>query len=327
MSRGRKSKQSFVQYDYEAAYDKALKDLEEDQVKQILQGNRKATVYATKEVRSGNELEVEIYPEFTKQQKDQIPTEAQRKRQRQAQRNLNEKNSRKQCERIINENFNDGDIWATLTYTDDDMPETVEEAQKNMQKYIRRLNYQRKKQGLKNARYVYVTEGIEGGRFHHHIVMDGDMDMDTVEKLWTKGRRNQVRRLKKDDDGLTGMAKYITKEKKKKSQKKWTSSKGLRKPTEDVNHYKFRNSDVKEMVADPDQIENKMLKWYADKGYTFRSAEVKYNEVNGRFYVYARLHRQERTEESCRKRRVMNSGQKRGEKETRAGTGSGRKES
>ena len=129
---------------------------------------------------------------------------------------------------------------------------------KNMQNYIRRLNYQRKKRGLKNARYVYTTEGTQEGRFHHHIVMDGDIDMDTVEELWIKGRRNQVRRLDKDEDGLTGMAKYITKEKKKKSQKKWTPSKGLKKPEEKVNHYKFN--------------------------------------VNGRFYINARLHRQpERT--------------------------------
>ena len=131
---------------------------------------------------------------------------------------------------MINANFGDGDIWATFTYTDADMPATMEEALKNMQNYIRRLNYQRKKRGLKNARYVYTTEGTQEGRFHHHIVMDGDIDMDTVEELWIKGRRNQVRRLDKDEDGLTGMAKYITKEKKKKSQKKWTPSKGLKKP-------------------------------------------------------------------------------------------------
>lgn len=293
----KRRKKAVIEYDYEAAYNKALEDLEEDQVQRILQGSRKATVYATKEIRAGDQLEVEIYPEFVRGQQAEIPpTAAQKEKHRKAQWNLNEKNSRKQCERVINANFGDRDIWATFTYTDADMPATMEEALKNMQNYIRRLNYQRKKRGLKNARYVYTTEGTQEGRFHHHIVMDGDIDMDTVEELWIKGRRNQVRRLDKDEDGLTGMAKYITKEKKKKSQKKWTPSKGLKKPEEKVNHYKFKARDVKEMAADNSCIRDKMTRWYGQQGYTFAKAEVRYNDVNGRFYIYARLHRQpERT--------------------------------
>ena len=170
---------------------------------------------ATKEIRSGDQLEVEIYPEFTKGQKDQIPDEGKRKRQRQAQKNLNDKNSKKMCERVISENFTDRDIWATFTYTDDNMPASMEVATKNMQNYIRRLNYQRKKQGLSNARYVYVTECSEKGRWHHHIVMDGDVDMDTVEAVWNLGKRNEIRRLQRDENGLVGMARYITKEKSK----------------------------------------------------------------------------------------------------------------
>ena len=106
----KRRKKAVIEYDYEAAYNKALEDLEEDQVQRILQG------------------------------------------------------SRKQCERVINANFGDRDIWATFTYTDADMPATMEEALKNMQNYIRRLNYQRKKRGLKNARYVYTTEGTQEGR-------------------------------------------------------------------------------------------------------------------------------------------------------------------
>lgn len=293
----KRRKKAVIEYDYEAAYNKALEDLEEDQVQRILQGSRKATVYATKEIRAGDQLEVEIYPEFVRGQQAEIPpTAAQKEKHRKAQWNLNEKNSRKQCERVINANFGDRDIWATFTYTDADKPATMEEALKNMQNYIRRLNYQRKKRGLKNARYVYTTEGTQEGRFHHHIVMDGDIDMDTVEELWIKGRRNQVRRLDKDEDGLTGMAKYITKEKKKKSQKKWTPSKGLKKPEEKVNHYKFKAKDVREMAADNSCIRDKMTRWYGQQGYTFAKAEVRYNDVNGRFYINARLHRQpERT--------------------------------
>ena len=64
----KRRKKAVIEYDYEAAYNKALEDLEEDQVQRILQGSRKATVYATKEIRAGDQLEVEIYPEFVRRQ-------------------------------------------------------------------------------------------------------------------------------------------------------------------------------------------------------------------------------------------------------------------
>lgn len=286
---GRKLKESYVQYDYEAAYQKQLDMEDEYTVQQILKGKSKKTVYATKEIRSGEQLEVEIYPEFTKGQKSEIPTEAQKKKQKLAQWNLNEKNSRKMCERVINENFGDRDIWATLTYTDENRPKTIEEAQRNMQNYIKRLNRRRKKLGLKNARYVYVTEFGENGRVHHHIVLDGDMSMDEVEAIWKLGKRNEVRRLHKDENGLVGMAKYITKEKKAKSQKKWAASKGLRKPKESINHYKFRKKDVDEVVKNHNCLEEKLLHWYGKDGYVFTSQEVRYNDFNGRYYIYARM--------------------------------------
>ena len=148
----KKKKASYVQYDYEAAYIHQLEMMDEYFVEQMLKEKRAKNVYATKEIKAGEQLEVEIYPEFTRKQKNEIPSAALKKRQRQAQKNLNEKNSRKQCERVINENFGDDDLWATFTYTDDQMPASMEDAQKNMQNYIRKLNYHRKKQGKENAR-------------------------------------------------------------------------------------------------------------------------------------------------------------------------------
>ena len=301
---GRRSKQKYIEYDYEAAYQHQADMEDEYTVQQMLKGKSKKTIYATKEIRSGEQLEVEIYPEFTKQQEKEIPTEGMKKKQRQAQRNLNEKNSRKQCERIINANFGDRDIWATFTYTDDEMPDTMEQAERDMKNYIRRLNYQRKKQGLKNVRYVYVTECSDKGRFHHHIVLDGDMSMDTVEETWKLGRRNQVRRLDKDENGLTGMAKYITKEKKAKSQKKWKASKGLKQPEEKVNHYKFRKKDVDEVIRNHNCLKDKLMKWYGQEGYIYTSQEIRYNDFNGRYYIYARMRKQiERSGKRCNRKK------------------------
>lgn len=145
--RKKRRKAVYVPYDYEAAYKNSLDKMEEANEERILkEGKMKALCNEGDSIRC--QLEVEIYPEFTKGQKDQIPDEGKRKRQRQAQKNLNDKNSKKMCERVISENFTDRDIWATFTYTDDNMPASMEVATKNMQNYIRRLNYQPEEAGI-----------------------------------------------------------------------------------------------------------------------------------------------------------------------------------
>lgn len=171
--KGRRKKAACVQYDYEAAYQEQMDRLEEESIRQLLKEGKVKSVYATKEVRSGEQLEVEVYPEFTKAQMQDIPPEGLKKKDRSAQYNLNEKNSQKQCERTINENFGERDIWATFTYSEDNMPADMKQAKKDMQNYIKRLNYFRKKMGMPKARYVYVTECSDKGRWHHHIVLDG----------------------------------------------------------------------------------------------------------------------------------------------------------
>ena len=120
--------------------------------------------------------------------------------------------------------------------------------------------------------------------------MDGDLDMDTVEATWNKGKRNHLRRLQKDENGLVGAARYITKEKERKSkyQKTWNASTGLRKPKEKVNHYKTKQYHVNRIVKGNLKICDHLTKWYGDM-YEFAEAEVKYNTFNGRFYIYARM--------------------------------------
>lgn len=315
----RRKKNVYVEYDYEEAYQKQIENLEEDIIKRMMDGKKIKYVYATKEIKSGEQLEVEIYPEFTRKRVEEIPEEGRRKKDRQAQRNLNEKKSRKQCERVINENFGDRDIWATFTYSEEYTPASMKVAKGHMQNYIRRLNYQRKKRGLPNARYVYVTEQGEKGRWHHHIVLDGDMDMDTVESLWTYGKRNQVRRLQKDENGLVGMAKYVSKPKGKgkdseegKYQKIWTPSKNLKKPDEHKNHYKTKQSHVDKMVNGTLPVQEHLNKWYASEGYEYTESEIRYNKWNGQYYIYARMRKQQEEKGGKKSEKTKKSKAKKG---------------
>lgn len=292
---------NFIPYDYEAAFNKALEDLHEWIVEQMFSRGKKM-VYALKEIKAGEQFEVEIYPQFKSM--DEVPEEGRsiKRDNSRAQRNLNDKNARKYVERLINRNFGDKDLWITLTYDDAHLPPDgdIDAAVKNMQNFIRRVNYQRKKRGLPKAKYVYVTEYNEAAeiRWHHHLVMDGALDMDTVEKCWGQSSRNEVRRLQKDENGLSGMANYIVKEKKRiRSEKRWNSSQGLIDPDIRVVHskqpekgkgsYKRIGKYVDEMVKNQNVIEGQMKKWYPD--FDFKDAAVYYNDFNGMFYIHARM--------------------------------------
>lgn len=287
----RKRGMQYIPYDYEAAYNKAMEDMHEWFIENLFQ-HRKKVIYALKEITAGDQFEIEIYPQFRSM--DEVPPEGRtiKKDNNKAQKNLNDKNARKYVERLINENFSDRDIWMTLTYDDEHLPPDgdVDAAIKNVQKYIRRINYQRKKRGLPNAKYVYVTAYNPDAeiRWHHHIVMDGALDMETVESCWKQSSRNEVRRLQTDENGLSGMANYIVEEKNRvPSEKRWNSSQGLRDPRIKVVHskrpaaggsYKKIGSFVDKMVKDRDSIPEILKKWYPDMDFT--NAKVYYNDFN-----------------------------------------------
>lgn len=293
MTRKKKRGMTYIPYDYEEAFNQQIETLHEYFIEQMLKFRFKA-VYACKEVRAGEQLEIEIYPEFSKI--SEIPEEARLKKDNsKAQKSLNDKNARKYVNRLIEHNFTDRDIWITLTYGKGQEPADMDEAIKNMQNYIRRINYQRKKRGLPNAKYVYVTEFSPGSkiRWHHHLVMDGLLDMDLVEKTWKKGQRNETRRLEKDEYGLTGLANYITKE--PRGKKRWNSSTNLKQfrvrkihsKKDQSGKYKKMESYVKEMVKDRSYLEWQMKKWFPE--YLFTESQVYYNDFNGMFYIRARM--------------------------------------
>lgn len=291
----------FIPYDYETAYNKALDDMHEWFTEQLLRSHRTKVVYALKEITAGEQFEIDIYPQFKSM--DDVPAEGRRiiRDNSKAQKNLNDRHAREYVERLINANFTDNDIWLTLTYDNKHLPidGDIDGAMKDVQRYIRRINYERSKFDLPNARYIYVTEYDPDAdiRWHHHIVMDGALPMDVLEEKWGMSSRNNVRRLEKDENGLSGMANYIVKNKDRfHGEKRWKSSKGLLKPGVRVVHtkrpaqtgnYKPVGAYVDKMVRDHEAIKEQLLKWYP--AYDFTNAQVYYNDFNGMFYIHARM--------------------------------------
>lgn len=94
----------------------------------------------------------------------------------------NERQSQKRMTRLINSTFAVGGSYVTLTYDDKHLPETWEEAEKILKKYIRVIKYK-----FPNARIVAVTgEGRRSGRLHHHLIIAGAWESYIVKK-WTCG--------------------------------------------------------------------------------------------------------------------------------------------
>lgn len=305
----------FVPYDYEAAYSEQLTMIQEWSIENMFRRDRKA-LYALKEIKAGDQFEVEIYPQF--KNLSEVPKDGRRiVKDNRAQSNLNDKNARKFVERKINANFGDNDIWMTTTYDDTHLPPDgdMDAANKDMVRFINRVNYQRKKRGLPKAKWIYVTEYDKNAsiRWHHHIIMDGLLDMDIVERCWKKGRRNEVRRLKKDDNGLSGIANYIVKQKDRlKSEKRWHCSKGLLNPDIKIVHskqpekgqgnYKPIRKYVDGMVKNQNTIKEVLAKWYPE--YDFTNAQVYYNDFNYMFYIHARMRKKKETGENRKEKKT-----------------------
>ncbi len=115
-----------------------------------------------------------------------------------------------------------------------------------------------------------------------------------------------MRRLQKDENGLSGMANYIVKEKQRvKSEKRWNSSQGLKdpdirvvhskRPTKTQGSYKKIATYVEEMRKGHEQVKEQMKKWYPD--FDFTDAGIYYNDFNSMFYIRARLRKRRKSED------------------------------
>lgn len=272
-------KQRYIDYDYENAFDIDCMNQSEAWIEMLLANGKVKSVYATKTIKAGTQMDVELYPEFRK--RSNLPPRA-KPVDKKKQDDLNDINARKKLKWLLNENFQTG-LWFTPTYDDAHLPKSDEEAYNNMKNYIRRINYHRKKKGLGNAKYVYVTEynPKDKIRYHHHVVMDNEMSMDEVERLWTCGSRNHIRPIVYDDEGISGMAYYISKE--PKGSKRWKSSTNLKQPTIRKDHQTFTRKKVMQMVRHQDGIPEIMEKKYPL--YRVKNIRVKYNEYNSMFYI------------------------------------------
>lgn len=242
--------------------------------------------YRAKTIKSGDMLELEIYPLW--QTRNEV-RRAKAATTRKAQINQNAKNARKKLIRKINANFTEEDLCITLTYKNS-VPDE-QEAARDIKNYIRRVRQYRRKNNLPEMKYVYVIEfGWEGGRkkrVHHHVIMSG-MDRDAAEALWQNRGYANTRRLQPDDNGLEALARYVVKE--PNGGKRWRCSRNLVEPKVTTADRKIKKRKAAEMAED---FENKPAVYFSAMfpDYDFGTCEVKYSDFVAGVYIYAKMKR------------------------------------
>ena len=235
-------------------------------------------LYREKKLFCGEYLEIDIFPVFEYQRgrsKKRKPTSETMKK-------LNQRNAERKLIRLLNTNFTKEDIRFDLTYDSDHCPDSPEDAQREMQNFLRRVKRYRAKHDLPELKYVAVTEvGSRGGRVHHHIVMSGGISINTLAEIWGRGYTT-AKPLQFDEQGLAGIAKYLLKDEPVLS-KRWSASRNLEQPKVSERDGRLPKYKVKEWHDSGYDNRAEIEKAY--EGYALSEVKPYYNEINGGYYL------------------------------------------
>lgn len=236
--------------------------------------------YREVKYRCGEFMDVEFFPVYKKSRgrrgKANPSSEGQKV--------LNQKRSQRRLTRLIHANFTGNDYALHLTYNDESMPESEEDAKKNVQNFLRRVKRFYKKLGLE-LKYISVTEkGKKSERLHHHLIISGGADRNEVELLWKMGRAN-TKRLQFDDNGVAGLSHYISKQ--ALFYRRWNGSKNLVDPDIKSNDYRYTRTTAHNVCRYEDiELIGKLY-----PGYVLSGIEYCESEIGGEFYGFLRLRR------------------------------------
>ena len=68
----KKRSNRYINYDYENTFNDSLDIANNIEIKRMLDKGFMKSIYATKTIKSGNQFEIEIYPEFTRRQSKEL---------------------------------------------------------------------------------------------------------------------------------------------------------------------------------------------------------------------------------------------------------------
>ena len=236
--------------------------------------------YRTRTIKAGRRLEAEVYPIFGRRMEAQARAAKSRITPEKQQR-LNMERARRHFIRLVDANFDEKDIHLTLTYMN--APE-YERARKDVRNFLLKVKRIREKRGLPPLKYAGMIEGNDDGkreRIHIHLLMSGGMEREELERIWARGYAN-ADRLRPDENGLEGIARYIVKQ--QKNRKKWFASRNLIQPKSRTSDTKMSNAKVKRIARDfRNEAAEIMEKAYP--GYQLVKCGVYYSDVVDGVYI------------------------------------------
>lgn len=252
-----------------------------------------------KSEKDANYQEVDLFPITTRQHRAS-PRAKKRLASSLAQKKLNEKNRLRHFTQTAHTNFTENDKVVHLTYQDEHLPCTEEEAFRCFELWIERMNYLRRKLGLPPCKYMGALEGPgkKEMRWHHHVIIDGLLSDKEMMRLWSTGRgKNKVRLggakieyLDFEGNGGTiiGLCEYIMKD--PIGKRRWRQSRNIIQPARPrPNDGRYSRSAVQRIATtcldDEPFWRTKYPGWEL-----VEPAQATYNDFTG-WSVYARLRR------------------------------------
>lgn len=254
----------------------------------------------------GDYMIVDIFPRTKAQE---LAAKGTRKRttevSRPAQRNLNDKNSKKNFNMLANGNFGEGDYVVRYSYSNKNLPKTLEQAKKDISNNIERLKYELKKTGKdKELKWMCVTEFNEPNkkgekvRIHHHLIINKVVPYDLIFDKWSKGRGKNKKKIGlvhvdkiqlTEDSFIENLVGYLFKN--NRENRHWTASRNLERPKEKVTDFKYRRRKIEQLVYSTDEGKEYYEKMYPD--HYVRHITYKENDFYG-WQVSIKLRKRER---------------------------------
>lgn len=279
--------------------------------------------YREKIYKCGDYLDLQVYPVFAKAQgrrkKRYKPTSEMQAR-------LNQRNAEKELTRILNANFTEDDISVTLTFRDEFLPDTYEDAEKMALNFLRRVKRLRGKKKLPELKRVMIPGP---GRFHFHIPLNGGLTDKEIQRLWPYGYCNIIH-FEFDENGIEGHARYIAKQfenegdidifsmfdidevtgevtekegkaaERRKGKRRYSCSKNIIRPEPEEKDGRISAARVEELATVDSSSRAIFEKLYP--GYCLSECKPYYNDDNGGWYIRVKMYRKDAEFLESRKR-------------------------
>ena len=247
--------------------------------------------YRRRTTESGPRIDADIFPVFGVGQKKAL-RRARSQQTSKAQQIANNERSRIKLIQLVEANFTEEDLAIGLDYAGQEP--TTEKVDRDLKTFFEKVRRRRRKYGLPELKYICAIGGDEmpsagysGTRPHAHVIMNGGIDRDELEKMWGHGHAN-THRLQPRDEGLGGISVYFTKQMQdrppKKGVRKYRTSKNLIHPVPKGRDVKIANSRVRRIAYDFDnQAKAVMEKLYP--GYVLQKCSVRYSDIVPGVYI------------------------------------------